>query len=282
MAHDLFAFVLMPFAPEFDDIYKLGIKQTALELEVDAERVDEQIFTEGILERIYRQIQAADFVIADMTGQNPNVFYEVGYAHAKDKLCILLTKDTRDIPFDLKHHRHIVYGNSISKLREQLAAEITWAKKQILTVKQSRIKVALKGATGSLDKNNWRALGTVDFKFDLHNDTDITAADLEAIYFYTGKGWTIKQDGRICPSTESDVPGFAVRHFLTPPVRRLPKKAWAQLKFIGERYLAFATAGDELKDSYKVVGKAQVRLMTAEGFFDYPTRIEVECDDIPF
>ena len=107
----IFAFVLMPFDKAFDDIYKIGIKETANSLDILAERVDEQIFREGILERIYRQIELADLVVADMTGQNPNVFYEVGYAHAKGKLCILLTQNADDIPFDLKHHRHIVYGN---------------------------------------------------------------------------------------------------------------------------------------------------------------------------
>ncbi len=282
MANDLFAFVLMPFASEFDDIYKLGIKETASRLGVDAERVDEQIFREGILDRIYRQIQAADFLVADMTGQNPNVFYEVGYAHAMDKLCILLTQETADIPFDLKHHRHIVYGKSIASLKTQLAVEIEWAKEQIRTVRESRIKVGLKSATGSLDRNKWRAIGTVDFKFDLHNETDMNAADVEAIYFYTGKGWTIKQDGRDCPSTESDIPEFAFRHFLVPPVRRLPKKAWAQLKFRGEKYLAFAKAGEELKDEYKVAGRVHVRLVTGDGNFDYPVRIEVVCDEMPF
>ncbi|WP_441256404.1 hypothetical protein AB7Z32_20060 [Bradyrhizobium sp. 482_C4_N1_1] len=84
-----FAFVLMPFASDFDDIYKVGIKSIADELGIVAERVDEQIFSETMLERIYRQIDAADFIIADMSGRNPNVFYEVGYAHARGKLCTL-------------------------------------------------------------------------------------------------------------------------------------------------------------------------------------------------
>ena len=104
---DIFTFVLMPFSSEFDDIYKLGIKETSKSCGVRAERLDEQLFGEGMLDRIYRQIDVADFVIADLSERNPNVFYELGYAHAKDKICILLTKDTADIPFDLKHKRHI-------------------------------------------------------------------------------------------------------------------------------------------------------------------------------
>src|ERR1700733_6908921 len=112
-----FAFVLMPFDSSFDDAYQLGIKDAVSEFDdMLAERVDEQIYREGILERIYRQIELADIIVADMSGQNPNVFYEVGYAHAKGKLCILLTSNADDIPFDLKHQRHIVYDNSIVSL----------------------------------------------------------------------------------------------------------------------------------------------------------------------
>jgi hypothetical protein len=117
----IFAFVLMPFNTAFDDIYRLGIKETANSLGILAERVDEQIYSEGMLERIYRQIELADFIVVDMTGQNANVFYEVGYAHAKGKLCIHLTQKADDIPFDLMHHRHIVYGGSIGELRTRLA-----------------------------------------------------------------------------------------------------------------------------------------------------------------
>jgi nucleoside 2-deoxyribosyltransferase len=77
-----FAFVLMPFDKEFNDIYRFGIKGAADDVGAYAERVDEQIFSEGILDRSFNQISKADVVVADMTGRNPNVFYEVGYAHA--------------------------------------------------------------------------------------------------------------------------------------------------------------------------------------------------------
>ena len=76
------------------------------------------------MERIYRQIDLADIIIADMSGQNSNVFYEVGYAHAKGKLCIHLTSNADYIPFDLKHRRHIVYRGSINTLKDKLIEEL--------------------------------------------------------------------------------------------------------------------------------------------------------------
>ena len=131
MVEKLFAFVLMPFDLEFMDVYTLGIKDCLEKAGVLAERVDEQVFhREGILERIYNQIEIADLIVADMTGRNPNVFYEVGYAHAKNKLCVLLTRNADDIPFDLKHHRHIVY-NSVSDLRTKIQQDLFHIKAEL-------------------------------------------------------------------------------------------------------------------------------------------------------
>jgi hypothetical protein len=62
-----------------------------------------------------------------MTGRNPNVFYEVGYAHALGKIVVLLTQDVNDIPFDFKHRQHIVYGGQIDTLRKELSAKLQWA-----------------------------------------------------------------------------------------------------------------------------------------------------------
>jgi hypothetical protein len=122
-----FVFVLMPFDSKFDDIYKFGIKGAADDVGAYAERVDEQIFMEGILDRIFNQISKADVIVADMTGRNPNVFYEVGYAHALGKIVILLTQNSDDIPFDLKHRQHTVYAGKIEGLRIELATKLEWA-----------------------------------------------------------------------------------------------------------------------------------------------------------
>jgi len=122
----VFVFVLMPFSDEFKEIYEAGIKTACKNADANCERVDEQIFDEIILNRIYNQISAADIIIAEMTGRNPNVFYEVGYAHALGKRVILLTQMAEDIPFDLKHYQHIVYGDKISVLISNLEARIRW------------------------------------------------------------------------------------------------------------------------------------------------------------
>lgn len=116
----------MPFSKEFDDIYQLGIKPACTEAGAYCERLDEQVFDEGMLDRIYNQIAKADIVVADMSKQNPNVFYEVGYAHALDKRVILVTNTAADIPFDLKHRFHIVYDGSIVALRSRLAERLSW------------------------------------------------------------------------------------------------------------------------------------------------------------
>jgi hypothetical protein len=121
-----FCFVLMPFNEDFDDIYQLGIKEACNLAGAYSERVDEQIFQETISARIYNQIAKADIVIADMSGRNPNVFYEVGYAHALGKPTILLTQNAKDIPFDLKDYPHIIYEKKITKLKDELTSKIKW------------------------------------------------------------------------------------------------------------------------------------------------------------
>ncbi len=131
-----FIFVLIPFGQDFDDIYKFGIKGAANEVGAYAERLDDQIFTEGMLDRIFNQISKADVIVADMTGRNPNVFYEVGYAHALGKIVLLLTQDSDDIPFDLKHRQHTVYSGSIDTLRSELVIKLQWA------ISESRKKLA--------------------------------------------------------------------------------------------------------------------------------------------
>jgi hypothetical protein len=108
-SQQLFAFVLMPFDKKLLKRYT-RIQKIVRKAGIRAERVDDQSFHRvGIVERIHNQIETADFIIADMSKRNPNVFYEVGYAISRHKLCILLTNDPNTIPFDLKDRNHIVF-----------------------------------------------------------------------------------------------------------------------------------------------------------------------------
>lgn len=117
-------FVLMPFARKFDEIYRLAIKAPLESLGFDCERADEIYFTGEVAEKIFVNIKRADFIIADVTDRNPNVFIEIGYAHALGKKIILLTQRADDIPFDLHTQKHIIYGKNKLKLKEELMKTI--------------------------------------------------------------------------------------------------------------------------------------------------------------
>ena len=121
-----FVFVLMPFSAAFDDAYEVAIQPACDAAGAYAERVDKQIFVGSIMDRVYNQIAKADVVVADMSERNPNVFYEVGYAHALGKTTILVTRIESDIPFDLRQYPHVVYGESLSFLKAELQRRVSW------------------------------------------------------------------------------------------------------------------------------------------------------------
>lgn len=70
----------------------------------------DDIFTPtAIMEDIWEYINKSRLIVADVTGKNPNVFYELGIAHTIGKDVIILTQNEDDVPFDLKHLRYIKY-----------------------------------------------------------------------------------------------------------------------------------------------------------------------------
>jgi nucleoside 2-deoxyribosyltransferase len=121
-----FVLVIMPFGDDWTDHYEYGVKHACEAAGARCERVDEQIFLENILERIYAQIERADVVVAEMTGSNPNVFYETGYAHGCGKPVILLTETTDDVPFDLRQYPHVIHERRLAVLRPQLEERVRW------------------------------------------------------------------------------------------------------------------------------------------------------------
>ena len=118
------AFVVMKFSGEYDDVYKDVIKEICEDYEVIVRRADEMTGPGFIINDIVYEIQSSQLVIADITPtDNPNVYFEVGYAVALRKPTILLAKKGTSLPFDIAGFRVLFYENSIggkSKLEEGL------------------------------------------------------------------------------------------------------------------------------------------------------------------
>lgn len=120
-------FVAMPFSPDIDDVFYLGIHEPARDAQYLCERTDNETFTGDILEQVKKKIETASVVIADLTGANPNVYLEIGYAWGKGRPTILLVKEKDDVKFDLRGQRHLEY-KSIMQLRRTSGNELTQLK----------------------------------------------------------------------------------------------------------------------------------------------------------
>jgi hypothetical protein len=113
-------FVVMPFNEPYDTLYRAVIQRVAKREGFLINRVDEIRGPGNILEDIRRQIESSHVVVAEISTHNPNVFYEVGYAHALKKPVILLARrgGEGDLPFDLRPYRVIFYDDTIGGKQE--------------------------------------------------------------------------------------------------------------------------------------------------------------------
>lgn len=102
-------FVLMSFDPKLRPIYDNHVLKVAKFLSLNAKRADDFFTTHHVMSDVWEGINAARLVIADCTGRNPNVFYEIGVAHTLGRPVILITQHSRDVPFDLQAIRYIQY-----------------------------------------------------------------------------------------------------------------------------------------------------------------------------
>ena len=107
------AFVVMQFTEPFDSLYAEVIRPVCEELQFAAYRADD-VFRPGlILQDIIAGLVESDVIIAEITPTNANVFYELGYAHARNTPTVLLARRNGTLPFDISGHRVIFYDDSI-------------------------------------------------------------------------------------------------------------------------------------------------------------------------
>lgn len=103
-------FVIMPFTPTFNTEYEKVIRPAVEAAGLISVRADEIYSRPQVIQDIWKALRASRIVIAELTGKNTNVFYEVGLAHTLGKPVIIITRNEEDVPFDLKALRYRYYN----------------------------------------------------------------------------------------------------------------------------------------------------------------------------
>lgn len=127
-------FVLLPLSEPFVTIYRDLVLPAVEKLDMTCQNAAE-IFGPGhIVSDVRYLIGEASIVVAELTGRNPNVFYELGIAHALGKPVVQLTQNIEDVPFDIRHLRTLPYEwreewppQELDRLRDQLSAHLAAA-----------------------------------------------------------------------------------------------------------------------------------------------------------
>jgi hypothetical protein len=124
-------FVIQPFDKgAFDKRYRDVLKPAIEDAQLDPYRVDEDPTAIVLIDRIEAGIRESDICLADITNDNPNIWYEVGFAIASGKPVVLVCAGPRPTrpPFDVSH-RHIIFysldsPSDFEKLRKELAGRL--------------------------------------------------------------------------------------------------------------------------------------------------------------
>ena len=97
-----------------DDVYDV-IKEYCEEFQLNVIRVDEEVNGGAIINDIHRNIEEAEFILVDLSYENPNVYYELGYADGLDNAehdIFLIAKEGSELLFDIRHRRVHLYKDA--------------------------------------------------------------------------------------------------------------------------------------------------------------------------
>src|SRR5918996_5804064 len=120
---DKLVFAVMPFAPQYEDVFFIAMSYAAAQVGAVCDRVDRREFQGNVADEIQSMIRRSIAVFVDLSEAKPNVLYETGYAHALKKPCIhICSTPLEKLPFDVlqwKTTRH--EAGQTHKLRRELA-----------------------------------------------------------------------------------------------------------------------------------------------------------------
>lgn len=119
-------FAAMPLAEKYDDVFFVAMRYAADEIGAVCERIDNEEFAGDIIREIKNRIRRSAVVIGDLSGSNPNVLYEVGYAQGIDIPTIhICSTPLSKLPFDVKPWNTIQYKiGQTHLLKDKLVARL--------------------------------------------------------------------------------------------------------------------------------------------------------------
>jgi hypothetical protein len=125
-------FTIMPFGGRFDEYYERLYRPAIHDAGLKPCRADDLNRPSAIINDIWAYTNAAKVILAELTGKNPNVFYELGLAHAIARPAVLVTATMDDVPFDLRALRIVEYDRDAPDWGSILRTRITAALKEVL------------------------------------------------------------------------------------------------------------------------------------------------------
>jgi len=212
------AFMVMPFSDEIvKKAYEYCVKPIFIEKQIEIRKADEIFSTNPVYDDIIQEIQNAQIIVVDISGKNPNVYYELGISHnLKQSQTIILTHDPHEnTPFDIAHFRIIHYDDSIegsAHLKKSLTQTIDYILVDYKTLYKEEYEIVMK-TLSSADKQielcmliGLNSIGGIISEIEQihvegHNESFIQAFDTvyakDAFEMFINMAYTKDEGGRI-------------------------------------------------------------------------------------
>lgn len=111
-------FAIMPFHEDFSDVWTGGVQRAASGTGLSPIRIDSITKSSEITDDIVSVIKMSEVVVVDVTGNNPNVMFEFGFALALKKPHVVISQSTGFLTFDIKNVRTVIYRNTWKGIEE--------------------------------------------------------------------------------------------------------------------------------------------------------------------
>ena len=167
-------FVVMPFEPLYEAEYERVIKPAVEEAGLECVRGNEIYTRQAIVQDMWHSVRKARLVVAELSGRNPNVMYEIGLAHAIGKPIILMTRNEADVPFDLRALRYLYYDPNNPFWGNDLRLELT------RLIKLSLANPSLAGHLGGVEVET--TLPAAPTERVLSKTTQVSLADFGGVW----------------------------------------------------------------------------------------------------